>query len=174
MDILGIGGWELVAIFVIMLVVAGPKRMIAWSYTLGRYVSMLRKMWADTAVMLQKEFDEAGVDMKVPTTLPTRGTIKREVTKAFSEVTKPIEDTVKEVKSELEPLRETTTLYPRTLNKPVNSPKPGTTPASTTPEAANGRAPVPSPAPPPAPPPAAPDNGFGTWSGGSDQPNEQS
>lgn len=49
MDILGIGGWELVAIIIIMLVVAGPKRMIQWSYTAGKYVAIMRKMWAETA-----------------------------------------------------------------------------------------------------------------------------
>ena len=41
MDILGVGGWEIVAILLIMLIVAGPKRMISWSYTLGKYVSQL-------------------------------------------------------------------------------------------------------------------------------------
>lgn len=118
MDILGIGGWEFIAIFIIMLVVAGPKRMIQWSYTLGRYVATLRRMWAETATMLQKEFDEAGVDVKVPTEPPTRGSIKREVNKALSNVTKPIQDTVDEVKKEVEPVREAVTL-PRTLGKPV-------------------------------------------------------
>ncbi|MBK8029590.1 MAG: hypothetical protein IPK17_08760 [Chloroflexi bacterium] len=70
MDILGVGGWELLAILLIMVVVAGPKRMIAWSYQLGRYVGVIRKMWVETAKQLQKEFDAAGVDVKVPQELP--------------------------------------------------------------------------------------------------------
>ncbi len=102
MDILGVGGWELVAILLIMLVVAGPKRMIQWSYQLGKYVSMLRKMWADTAQMLQKEFDEAGVDVKVPTNIPTRGDLNREINRALSPVTKPFQESLDATKKEME------------------------------------------------------------------------
>lgn len=124
MDILGIGGWELVAILIIMLVVAGPKRMIQWSYTLGKYVATLRRMWAETASMLQKEFDEAGVDVKVPTKPITRGSIKREVSRevsrAFGDVTKPVQETLDEVKGELEPVKQSLNV-PRTLNKPVTN-----------------------------------------------------
>ncbi|MBK8032066.1 MAG: hypothetical protein IPK17_21835 [Chloroflexi bacterium] len=78
MDILGVGGWELLAILLIMVVVAGPKRMIAWSYQLGRYVGVIRKMWVETAKQLQKEFDAAGW-MKVPQELPTRQSIAKEI-----------------------------------------------------------------------------------------------
>jgi Sec-independent protein translocase protein TatA len=158
MDILGIGGWELVAILVIMLVVAGPKRMIQWSYTLGKYVAMLRKMWAETATMIQKEFDAAGVDVKVPTQPITRGTIKREVSRAFSDVTKPVQETLNEVKGELEPVKESMTI-PRTLNKPVSN-KPTPTPAeqSQPVEKQNGR------------PQETPGerSDFGTWGGKAD------
>ena len=91
MDILGVGGWEFVAIFLIMLVVAGPKRMIQWSYTLGKYVAQLRQMWAETAEMLQKEFDEAGVDVKVPKDIPTRATINQEIGRALTPITKPFQ-----------------------------------------------------------------------------------
>ena len=35
MNFLGVGAWELVAILLIMLVFAGPKRMIHWSYVWG-------------------------------------------------------------------------------------------------------------------------------------------
>jgi len=155
MDILGIGGWELVAILIIMLIVAGPKRMIQWSYTLGKYVATLRRMWAETAALLQKEFDEAGVDIKVPTTPPTRGSIKRDVAKALAPVTKPLQDTIDEVKQEIEPVREAVSI-PRTLGKPVTS----TTSEETAPsvEAQNGRNTQTD----------KPD--FGTWSGSSEPP----
>src|SRR3954452_1702346 len=101
MDILGVGGWELVAILLIMLVVAGPKRMISWSYTLGKYVSQLRRMWADTAQMLQKEFDDAGVDVRVPKDIPTRGDLNRELGRALTPVTKPFQETMTATKKEL-------------------------------------------------------------------------
>ena len=156
MDILGIGGWEFIAILIIMLLVAGPKRMIQWSYTLGRYVSTLRRMWAETAAMLQKELDDAGVDVKVPTQPPTRGSIKRDVTKALSNVTKPIQDTIDEVKEEVEPLREAVSL-PRTLGKPVTR----TTSDESAPsvETQNGRT----------TPASADKPDFGTWSENSEQ-----
>jgi Sec-independent protein translocase protein TatA len=156
MDILGIGGLEFVAILIIMLIVAGPKRMIQWSYTLGKYVATLRKMWSETAAMLQKEFDDAGVDVKVPTQPPTRGSIKRDVTKALSNVTKPIQDTMDEVKQEVEPIREAVSI-PRTLGKPVTPTKSEETAPSV--EAQNGRN---------TPPPTdKPD--FGTWSENSQE-----
>jgi Sec-independent protein translocase protein TatA len=82
MDIFGIGGMELVAIVLIALIVAGPRRMIRWAYVAGQYAARLKRMWGDVAVSLQREFDEAGVDVKVPTQLPTRGSLQREWVRA--------------------------------------------------------------------------------------------
>ena len=83
MNIFGIGGAELVLILVIMLVVAGPKRMIQWAYVLGKYVAVLQKMWSQAAAALQKEFDEAGVELEVPKELPTKGELQRSITTAI-------------------------------------------------------------------------------------------
>jgi Sec-independent protein translocase protein TatA len=66
MDILGIGGAELVLIVLVMLVVAGPKRMIQWAYIAGKYAGQARRLWQETAEKLQAELDGAGVDVKVP------------------------------------------------------------------------------------------------------------
>jgi Sec-independent protein translocase protein TatA len=96
MDILGIGGWELAAIFIIMLVVAGPKRMLQWSYILGKHVARLRQMWSETAAVLQKEFDDAGLDVKVP-----QQNLKREFKKA---VAQPFQPPIKSVKAEFDQL----------------------------------------------------------------------
>ena len=63
MEILGIGGAEFIAIFIIMLVVAGPKRMIQWAYVMGKYTAKIRAMWAESMTYLQKEFDAAGLDV---------------------------------------------------------------------------------------------------------------
>jgi Sec-independent protein translocase protein TatA len=157
MDILGIGGWEFVAILIIMLIVAGPKRMIQWSYTLGKYVATLRKMWSETAAMLQKEFDDAGVDIKVPTQPPTRGSIKRDVAKALAPMTKPIQDTIDEVKQEVEPIKEAVSI-PRTLGKPVTKSTSEETEPSV--ETQNGRN----------TPQQTDKPDFGTWSENSEQP----
>lgn len=171
MNILGIGGAEFVLIFVIMLIVAGPKRMIAWSYTLGKYVAKFRRMWEETVDVLQKEFDEAGVDIKVPRELPTRANLNQQAGKALSNVTRPVQNVLDEVGSELKDVRETTAATTRKATETVSG---------------NG-APRPAPAPRPsvAPPPAKPtgdsfgtwsrpddDEGFGTWSAGGPGPQQ--
>ena len=79
MEIFGIGGAELVAILIIMLVVAGPKRMIQWAYILGQYTAKVRAMWAETMTYVQKEFDEAGLNVQLPKDVPTRGSFTREI-----------------------------------------------------------------------------------------------
>jgi Sec-independent protein translocase protein TatA len=172
MDILGVGGWELVAIFLIMLVVAGPKRMISWSYTLGQYVAKLRKMWAETAKMLQKEFDDAGVDVKVPTDIPTRATLNQEIARALTPVTKPIQESMDAAKKEIDGAKKSVsfTTTPLTETRPPAEVKPTTpfTPPTLPPAETNASTtpPAPTPATPAAPSPSS--NGhaadFGTWS----------
>ncbi len=62
MNILGIGVPELIIIFVLLLVVAGPKRMVAWAYIAGRELAKLRAMWSETMGMIQRELQEAGFE----------------------------------------------------------------------------------------------------------------
>ena len=170
MDILGVGGWELVAILLIMLIVAGPKRMIQWSYTLGTYVSRLRKMWAEAAVLIQKEFDEAGVDVKVPKDIPTRADLNRELGRALSPVTKPFQETMDATRKEIDSTKQAISLKaPPVL--PVVKPPPPANPAAETPAAPTPESPTPSAPPVPPEPteenPAPGSNGhqeFGTWS----------
>lgn len=170
MDILGVGGWEIVAILLIMLIVAGPKRMISWSYTLGKYVSQLRRMWADTAQMLQKEFDDAGVDVQVPKDIPTRGDLNREIGRALTPVTKPFQETMNATKKELDSAKQSMSLGSTPLT-------PAAAPITPIPPVTSTAAPL---TPPPAVPttpvvkpveekPVTPANGnghadFGTWS----------
>ena len=110
MNILGIGGWEFVAILLIALIVAGPKRMIHWAYIMGRYVGKLRIMWAETMAMVQKEIDEAGVDIQLPKEPPTRQSINTMAAKAFEPFTKPLQETVAEVEAEAKKVGELTKL----------------------------------------------------------------
>jgi Sec-independent protein translocase protein TatA len=163
MDILGVGGWELVAILLIMLVVAGPKRMISWSYTLGKYVSQLRRMWADTAQMLQKEFDDAGVDVRVPKDIPTRGDLNRELGRALTPVTKPFQETMTATKKELDSAKQSMAITSTPMTPTTPTPPPA---APVTPPAA---AVPPTPTVKPIEDKPAPTNGnghvdFGTWS----------
>ncbi len=107
MNILGIGGWEFVAIMLIALIVAGPKRMIRWAYYLGLYMGKLRIMWAETMRMLQKEFDDAGVDIKLPKEPPTRQGINRMAEEAFKPFTSEIQKAMDEVEAEARRVNDT-------------------------------------------------------------------
>jgi Sec-independent protein translocase protein TatA len=160
MNLFGIGGAELVVILVIMLVVAGPKRMIQWTYQLGRLVSKAQKMWRETAILLQKEFDAAGVEIEVPQNIPTRDDLKKQVMKMAAPVTNPITDTAREIdrelKQDVDNLRLSTQIDPARKKPPM--PKSVTLPGT-----GDG----------------APDtNGqttseFGTWSGNNSGSNQE-
>lgn len=98
MEILGVGTGELIVILILMLVVAGPKRMLQWAYTGGQYAAKLRTMWHDVMVHVQAEFDEAGVNVQVPKEMPTRAnlnrTIQRQMNQAFTPITQPLKETL--------------------------------------------------------------------------------
>ncbi|MDQ7024989.1 MAG: twin-arginine translocase TatA/TatE family subunit [Anaerolineae bacterium] len=104
MNIFGVGAPELVVIFLIMLVVAGPKRMIRWAFVLGQYVAKFRKMWSEVVDVMQKEIDEAGVDVKIPKELPTRQNISKVVASMAKPYTDELEKAAKEIQ---EPVKET-------------------------------------------------------------------
>lgn len=106
MNVFGVGAWELVAILLIMLVFAGPKRMIHWSYVLGQHVAKFRKIWSETVDLVQKEFDEAGVDIKLPKEPPTRGNLNKSLTEAVKPMTKPVQDSLDEVKKDMDTFKE--------------------------------------------------------------------
>jgi Sec-independent protein translocase protein TatA len=172
MEIFGIGGAELIAILVIMLVVAGPKRMIQWSYTLGKYVAMARNMWAQTAQQLQKEVDAAGVDFQVPKDIPTRGSLNATIGKFIADTAKPITQPVDEIKKDVATTRRSITPGdPAAFQKARNGAAGMTAPAKAAngstpqkPASANGTVTATTPPPAPEPPAEDPPAGFGTWS----------
>ena len=106
MNFFGVGGAELMAILIIMLVVAGPKRMIHWSYLLGKQVAKFRKVWSQTVDLVQKEFDEAGVGIQLPKEPPTRQNLNKALGAAIQPVTKPLEDSISEVKKDADVFKE--------------------------------------------------------------------
>lgn len=116
MNILGVGGWELLAILIIMLVVAGPKRMLQWSYILGKYLGYMRVMWRDMMQSLQKEFDQAGVDLQVPKDIPTRRDINRFAQSVLDPITTPIQETVDEVNASAKELRDSVSTNQSSIN----------------------------------------------------------
>lgn len=147
MNILGVGAWEFVAILLIMLVFAGPKRMIHWSYVLGQHVAKFRKIWSETVDIVQKEFDEAGVGIQLPKEPPTRKNLNKTIASAAAPLTKPVQDSLDEVKKDIDSVKEVSDVLndkkPKTaptksltaLAKPKASRKPATqTAAKTLPE----------------------------------------
>ena len=161
MNILGVGAAELVAVLLIMLVFAGPKRMIHWSYVLGQHVAKFRKIWSETVDLVQKEFDEAGVDIKLPKDPPTRKNLNRTVSDAMKPMTQPVQDSLDEVKKDLDSVKE--------VSDALNNKNPNTNPSpnkaleslakpAATPKPAAVKAKASKPAPTPGPK-------MGTWSG---------
>lgn len=94
MEIFGVGGFEIALVIVIALIVAGPARMAVWMRTLGQWVAKMRQMWSVTAAQLQRELDDAGVDFRVPTDIPSRKAFVDELNRSSTirELTKPIEE----------------------------------------------------------------------------------
>lgn len=104
MNIFGVGFAELVLIFIIMLIVAGPKRMIRWAFVMGQYVGKLRTMWSDMVDVMQAEADAAGLDIEIPKELPN----KQNLTKLVVDAVKPYSDELKKPLDEIKaPLKET-------------------------------------------------------------------
>lgn len=106
MNILGIGGPELILILLLMLIIAGPKRMLQWSYVMGKWVAKFRVMWSQTVDMVQKEFDAAGVDVKLPKTPPTRKSLTKMVEDAVAPANDPLRKTLDDVKADINQIDE--------------------------------------------------------------------
>ncbi len=58
MDFLGIGGWEVLLIFIIILIIWGPGRLVEISRTLGKMMRALRKVTSDLTAQVSKEIEE--------------------------------------------------------------------------------------------------------------------
>jgi Sec-independent protein translocase protein TatA len=104
MEILGVGSGEVIAIVIIMLVVAGPKRMVQWAYVLGQYVSKARDVWGQVMAGVQKEFDDAGLDVQLPKSMPTRASLNNlanPMNNIWANVTAPVQEVMNDVSSEI-------------------------------------------------------------------------
>lgn len=160
MNIFGIGEMELAIILILMLIVAGPKRMIQWAYVLGTYVTKLRGMWTETVGYLQKELDDAGVNVQIPKDVPTRGTLNQTIMQAVKPLTQSLEEPLNEVNR----VKSMATIDMST-NGSTNGNGNGKVQTSNPPPA--------STEPPSAPPPSNPSGSFGTWSGAAPTSNPE-
>jgi sec-independent protein translocase protein TatA len=57
MDFLGIGGWEILLVLIIALLIWGPGRVVEVGRTLGKWVRILRKATSDLTAQVTKELD---------------------------------------------------------------------------------------------------------------------
>lgn len=121
MNIFGLGGAELVVIIMIMLIVAGPKRMIRWAYVIGQYVGKFRIMWEQMVDIMQDEVDQAGLDVKLPREIPTRQNLARSAEQFLKPYTEPIQETLDEVKKPVQETIDETTKVVEAANKDLQS-----------------------------------------------------
>lgn len=135
MNILGIGAEELILIIIIMVIVAGPKRMIQWSYTLGKYLAQFRKMLDETWAAVRKEFEAAQVDL--PKDIPTRGKTTTILRDAMKPVTEEFERIDKEAQMAVAPIKSA-------INAPIVPPTSTNGSASSTNTAGNTAANAPT------------------------------
>jgi len=105
MNIFGVGGWELLLIVLIALIVAGPKRIAVWAYQVGLWSAKLQDLWSEFAATLQAEMDEAGVNVEIPKRPPTREELTRSVQKFGQEIAKSAEEPLEDVKQDVEKFR---------------------------------------------------------------------
>lgn len=101
MNIFGVGGAELVVIILIMLIVAGPQRMLHWAYLLGKFTARMRDIWKEVMAVVQQEIDQAGIDVKLPDEMPTRQNIARWGQEAIKPYTDKMREAEAEVRGEL-------------------------------------------------------------------------
>ncbi|MBN2471187.1 MAG: hypothetical protein JXN59_10720 [Anaerolineae bacterium] len=111
MNIFGIGPTELVLVLLIMLMVAGPKRMARWAYVMGVYAGKLRDMWSETSEVLKKELAEAGIEPemvdsfgKMANPKTRRTAVSGQLDKLVGDMKKPIEESLKPVEDALKPV----------------------------------------------------------------------
>ncbi len=157
MNIFGVGGAELVLIFVIMLVVAGPKRMLRWAYVFGQFVGKLRTIWDNVMEIIQAEVDAAGMDVEIPRELPTR----QNVTKWFNEQTR---DVANPLKNDIERIENTLGQATRDLGAWNQS-----TESNSRPSAENGSSAEPPRERPAAQQSTATQTMFGSWTDSADE-----
>ena len=59
MDFLGIGGWEVLVICIIILLLWGPGRIVEISRSLGKFIHNLKSTTSELTTQITKEFEEA-------------------------------------------------------------------------------------------------------------------
>ena len=58
MDFLGIGGWEILLILIIALIVLGPGKIVDFARSMGKMVRAFKKATSDLTTQITKEMEE--------------------------------------------------------------------------------------------------------------------
>lgn len=146
MDILGIGFPELILIFIIALMVFGPRRLPEIAAKVGKTVADLRNMSSGLLTEWQREIAVATRVEELEKTRQELGQIKQDLKQAQGEIAAEASDQVKELKETRIELEEATQQSPPALTE---------TSEDTSPQVENAIKPPsapPHPAPPATPP----------------------
>lgn len=100
MSLFGVGIMELVLVVMIALIVAGPKRMIQWAYMTGRFIAQIQHTWSKAIEAMQKEFDEAGVDLHLPKDPMNPQEMRRFKEEALKPIREPMEQAIRDYHEE--------------------------------------------------------------------------
>ena len=149
MSLFGVGIMELALVIMIALIVAGPKRMLQWAYLAGRFLAQAQHTWSKAISAMQKEFDEAGVDLHLPKDPTNREEMRRFKEEAFKPIRQPMEQAIRDYHEEQRNLYNEVKQIEAEVSDAVKQ-------ADDVPEDQS--------ATPSTPPDNQPVNGFGTWS----------
>ena len=72
----GIGGWELVLVAIIVMVVMGPERMVKHAFQLGRWARQVSSYWKEGTSAFREQLRELETEAQVATDLPKLDEIK--------------------------------------------------------------------------------------------------
>jgi Sec-independent protein translocase protein TatA len=141
MSLFGVGIMELVLVVMIALIVAGPKRMIQWAYLTGRFIAQAQHTWSKAISAMQKEFDDAGVDLHLPKDPMNPQEMRRFKEEALKPIREPMEQAIRDYQQEQRNLHNEIKQIDNEVKTDPQQDDPSTTP-----------------------PPEDQNNGFGTWS----------
>ncbi|MDX2077475.1 MAG: hypothetical protein SFZ02_13680 [bacterium] len=102
MELFGIGGLEFLLVLVIAMVVAGPKRVVQWAYLVGKFFARVRHIWSEMMTVIQQEMKDAGVDVEIPKTPPTRQNISQATRNLLKPYTQELDEASKELERDLD------------------------------------------------------------------------
>jgi len=92
-----IGMPELIVIFIVALLVIGPKKLPELARTLGKGMGELKKALQDVKESVEEEFEETTSDIR-----ETVADVKKQIETEVKDTGKMIKDTAKEVKEQVE------------------------------------------------------------------------